>query len=869
MILLFFVRFLQADDFEFESSFWPGPATLKKYNGQSTNVEIPKTYDRFLYSHPVTAIDGDAFSDSPQVENITFPSAIDTIGSGAFSKLPNLKTIGYIDDDGVYHENELPPSYSNLESVTFANTIIKKIIFTSENSIQIRESAFENCSQLTEFNFSNVNSIEPRSFKGCSSLTQIDLQNSQISALTEESFSDCSSLNEVIFPTSLEIFDPRAFTNSPYKKILFPGSGQSVLQFDDCFRDNSQLEEVIFEDWSVNFTSAFSNCVNLQRVVLPQRSFDLDHTFCGCTQLQEVTGLAKCNSIEGGFDGCVRLKSIDSLSQVVSVGSNSFRNCNSLTSVTLSGSFHHIGVEAFRGCNQLTTININVEGNLDIESVAFSHCESLTTFDFSHVTTIGEKSFEFCQFSTLDFSNTPISSLSKESFSNCPSLKSLIYSPHLSTFKLEYFSNSPISSYTFPESDSELNLEESFSNDQHVTEVIFSSNTKVNLDSTFLNCKSLVKVTLPSNQAVLKRTFVNCSSLQAVFVDGVNTIDGSFENCQSLTTISGELKVTTITASSFRNCKSLKSLPSLNLITTISPNTFSNCNSLSSLPNLDKVTIIGSNAFSYCISLTSIDNVPSLTSIDSSAFSHCDSLTTLNIPKLTKIGSSAFEGCSKLEKLLFSNQISDIEGSAFKNCEELNEVTIEPSESTSELHIGKQAFQGCQNLLFFEFRAFHKLQIEEEAFDNCPFNDTISFGFPDNSTMSSVRIGSNAFSSDKIEIVDFMNINDQLSLVETSFSRCSSIKCVEVVSQMNENASIAFSPDIINGNQCPGGSDDDGDDTDRGSKTSLIVGVTIGVIAGVALIVLIVVLIVKNQKKKDSPKFETIISNDPLIKPID
>ena len=152
---------------------------------------------------------------------------------------------------------------------------------------------------------------------------------------------------------------------------------------------------------------------------------------------------------------------------------------------------------------------------------------------------------------------------------------------------------------------------------------------------------------------------------------GVTSIgDGTFEMCESLTSITIPDSVTSIGDNAFRNCTSLTSITIPDSVTSIGNNTFDGCTSLTSITIPDNVTSICNNTFRNCTSLTSITIPDSVTSIDSSAFDGCTSLISITIPdNVTSIGNSVFSGCTSLTSINIPSSVTSIGNDAFSGCD--------------------------------------------------------------------------------------------------------------------------------------------------------------------------------------------------------
>ena len=129
-----------------------GTATIERYDGSETILEIPQEID----NHKVTIL-----------------------GSWAFS------------------------SCSGLTSITIPNGVTS-----------IEYSAFKGCSSLTSITIpEGVTSIERGAFSECSSLTSITIPEG-VTSIEDSVFEDCSNLVEVTLPSSIRSFGTDVFSNT-------------------------------------------------------------------------------------------------------------------------------------------------------------------------------------------------------------------------------------------------------------------------------------------------------------------------------------------------------------------------------------------------------------------------------------------------------------------------------------------------------------------------------------------------------------------------------------------------------------------------------------------------------------------------------
>lgn len=190
--------------------------------------------------------------------------------------------------------------------------IIIPLLYNNKTVSCIGNSAFLNCSNLTNVTISNgIISIEPGAFSGCSGLTSISIPDSVI-YLNDSAFEGCSSL------TSMRI--PVGVTRLP------------VAVFADC----SSLTSITIPNGVTSIRSA---------------------AFYGCRSLKSLTIPDSVTSIEAqAFEGCTSLTSMTIPDGVISIESYMFSGCSSLTSVIIPNGVTSIGSYAFDGCTSLTKV---------------------------------------------------------------------------------------------------------------------------------------------------------------------------------------------------------------------------------------------------------------------------------------------------------------------------------------------------------------------------------------------------------------------------------------------------------------------------------------------------------------------------------
>lgn len=177
-------------------------------------------------------IEKQAFGRSYQLETITLPEGLISIGDGAFAGCEELKTIIIPD------------------SVTY-----------------IGEEAFSNCRKLESFSFPrNLKEVGFRAFTNCQSLQYAVLPNG-MTEIPPFLFWNCSGLRAVIIPDSVRTIGADAFFLCVnLQEVRVPRFISSIPG--ECFRNCSSLVRVWMTDSVKSIdASAFDSCDSLQELL--------------------------------------------------------------------------------------------------------------------------------------------------------------------------------------------------------------------------------------------------------------------------------------------------------------------------------------------------------------------------------------------------------------------------------------------------------------------------------------------------------------------------------------------------------------------------------------------------------------------------
>lgn len=192
-------------------------ATIVKYTGSETDVTIPGEID----GHTVTRLSwkdtGEDFDFygmfEKNVEKVTIPDTVTTIGIGAFTCCSTLKEV------------TIPDSVVEIEEYAFLRCTSLKSVVIPDSVTRMGYQTFESCASLESVVIPDgVTSLGPYLFVDCPSLKSVTVGKgtTQISLAV---FKDCTSLKSVELPEGLEEIWEDAFEGcTALEKVYYAGS---------------------------------------------------------------------------------------------------------------------------------------------------------------------------------------------------------------------------------------------------------------------------------------------------------------------------------------------------------------------------------------------------------------------------------------------------------------------------------------------------------------------------------------------------------------------------------------------------------------------------------------------------------------------
>lgn len=312
-----------------------------RYEG---DISIPSTFEYEREEYTVTEITGKAFYSSTNLQSLTIPNSVKTIGRQAFFCCENLRNLVLPDDleelpssmCSMCHqltEIHLPNRLKTISADAFYECVSLSSISLPENLVEISGNAFRDCISLTSMVIPDlVSNLGAEAFRGCTNLTSIRLPKNLsnvpnccftncsklseitlpngIDAIGDDAFSGCESLTHLTIPDNVRFIGKRAFERCGFTTFEFP-SGDIQVGY-GLFLGCSQLKGVVSWPFQELYGETFKNCTVLEEFVIPEGVRQIGSTaFEGCTNLTTVSLPSSLDYIDYSvFKDCKNLKDV-------------------------------------------------------------------------------------------------------------------------------------------------------------------------------------------------------------------------------------------------------------------------------------------------------------------------------------------------------------------------------------------------------------------------------------------------------------------------------------------------------------------------------------------------------------------------------
>lgn len=366
----------------------------------------------------VTTIGNGAFYQCVNIENLSLPEGLTSIGSSVMSTGPFSQL----------RELTIPSTVTSIGYNAFqACSVLEKIVVMRTSSVPIITGS-SGYMGVTEYNC----------FQNCYSsaylLVYIDLKDSYSTANGWKRFTNknnywgyCGAEDEGMNLTWMY--------NSSASTLTISGTGAmadyasaSAMPWNSFKTSITSI--VIEDDVTTIGQRAFYGCTALTSVTFPETFSAIgNYAFYNCSGLTSIALPEGITAIgNSAFYGCTSLASVTLPSTLTSIGSNAFIN-DALTSIIIPSSVTSIGSGAFKGNAALVSVGLAEAPQLTtIGNSAFENCSSLTSITIPNkVTSIGNSSFSGCSLlAAVNYGDTPtLATIGYSAFKNCSSLTSI------------------------------------------------------------------------------------------------------------------------------------------------------------------------------------------------------------------------------------------------------------------------------------------------------------------------------------------------------------------------------------------------------------------------------------------------------------
>ena len=333
------VEFLLTDcfvsgDFEYVVTGMDRRVAVSEYKGVSVKPVLKYKVEYGGETYYLTGIGGYAF-DGSQIESITIPEGVTTLGEACFEDQRELTKV------------VLPSSVT-----------------------EIGTAAFEGCESLSKIDLGGTETIGDYAFEGCMCLKELILPES-VRSIGKGAFQNCSSLKKVTIPCGVERLSKDVFRDChSLKTVNVPDSLRHICfgAFENCAITTMELPAGVEK-----FTGgSFLGCVSLKTLTVAEGNIRY-RSEKGMVYDDIDRKLVLCPAGKGA-------NRVEVAPGTVSIGKCAFTKCTGLKEVVLPESLKKIGASAFVYCEDLENITFS-EGLEEICYGAFAYCGSLRKID--------------------------------------------------------------------------------------------------------------------------------------------------------------------------------------------------------------------------------------------------------------------------------------------------------------------------------------------------------------------------------------------------------------------------------------------------------------------------------------------------------
>ena len=303
-----------------------GTIEITKYNGSTSNLNIPSTID----GKQVSYIGSDSFRGNKYLNSVTIPDSVKVIQSRAFAECSNLSTLKFGKNvekiyDYVFFQTNiteitLPEKLNHISGIAFlGNFVIKNINVDSNNA-----------------NFSSNNGIVfSKDKKKIVLYPQGKTEKAYTIPSTVEEICDSAfsyaQVESITIPSSMKKFGNYVFSSTNITSIIIP-STVTEMGYGPVADCRKLISANIQSTVKVLPYDMFNGCASLKNVTLNDNIEEIyNRAFYGCKSLSNITLPKNLKKIDAGsFYDCSNLNNIKIPSGVRYISNSAFNNNTTL-----------------------------------------------------------------------------------------------------------------------------------------------------------------------------------------------------------------------------------------------------------------------------------------------------------------------------------------------------------------------------------------------------------------------------------------------------------------------------------------------------------------------------------------------------------
>lgn len=508
-------------------------ASVVGYQGTETSLNIPRSITVGGTTYPVTAVDWYAFTSADgnsTLERVTLPESIKNIYEGAFYGLPNLAKV--VIPASV--ESVDPKAFFGYEGFVRSVPLDVEIVgfgYDPRSNV-VKESLFENLTDVNSVTLVNIYAIGDKAFKNCSSLESITIPTT-VRSIARSAFDGATSLTKVIakWTSASEIVNNGTIFYDQYRTAtLYVPTGTKALYLEaESWKDFSKIvDNIDFADDDVE-----AICV---------ANWDTDND--GGISSDEAAAVTNLNQVFKANTDIKKFQELRYFTGLTEIGVSDFEGCTSLEIVELPTNVTKILTKAFYGCSSLQGISGGYQFRIPVQVTsigeeAFANCRPASRIQIFGPAVIWERAFAGSLINSSEsqvYITSALNSIATDAFDETGAL-----------FYINSSNDTPIGVWLFK-------------------------------DCTFLKNLSV-------NAPIEANAFMGCTNLESVFFsDGVTSIGASaFQGCSKLQEVELPWTLQTVSVGAFSECTALSKVTINAQVTSIDKWAFSRSTNLQTI----------------------------------------------------------------------------------------------------------------------------------------------------------------------------------------------------------------------------------------------------------------------------------------------